>query len=472
MSSLVNLSIERTVLKSILFNPAKFEDVEEILTISDFYAPFHKNLYKTIKELYETERPIDEDIIKDKLENENNFIEEDFFEILAISPIENINKYIKELTNLRIKRDILNLSGEIQKQVEDGTSVDVLKDSIESSIYDISSDNRSDFRDSKDVTLETIKYIERIRKLGNKVLTGLGTGFGELNNMTTGFNDGELIIIGARPAMGKTAFALNIALSVLNSGDGVAFFSLEMPAEQLMLRLVSSKTSIPLQNIRTGSLSNEEWSKLTKAFDELGGSYLFVDDGGSLNITQLRSKLRKLKGKHPDIKLAVIDYLQLMSGSSGKDRHLEVSEISRGLKMLARELNMPIIALSQLNRMLESRSDRRPMLSDIRESGSIEQDADIILFVYRDDVYQYKDEKEREMKAKKEGKEFKSEFKPKDEEKAEIIIGKQRNGPTGHINLIFQKKYTRFVSPHTEIIYAENADTSTNAKMEMPELNI
>ncbi len=262
----------------------------------------------------------------------------------------------------------------------------------------------------------------------------------------------------------NTSFALNMVQNLLRKGKAVAFFSLEMPAEQLMLRLLSIETSIPLQKLRVGDLDDEQWSRLGTAVDRMQASKLFVDDQGSLNINQLRSRLRKLKSKHPELEMAVVDYLQIMSGTGTKDRHLEVSEISRGLKMLARELEIPIVALSQLNRGLESRHDKRPMLSDIRESGSIEQDADIILFVYRDDVYLYKEEKEREKAAKAEGKEFTPTYVEKEEEEAEIIIGKQRNGPTGHVKLLFQKKLTRFVDmpayAATEIVY-EQVDTKS-----------
>jgi replicative DNA helicase len=289
------------------------------------------------------------------------------------------------------------------------------------------------------------------------------TGFHELNKMTTGFGKGDLVIVAARPAMGKTSFILNTVNNLIVQGKGVAFFSLEMPAEQLMLRLLSIQTSIPLQKLRVGDMNDEQWSSLNGAIDRMNSAKLYVDDHGSLNINQLRSKLRKLKNQHPEIEIAVIDYLQIMQGIGTQDRHLQVSDISRGLKMLARELSMPIVALSQLNRGLESRNDKRPMLSDIRESGSIEQDADIILFVYRDDVYLYKEEKEREKAAKSEGKEFTPTYIERDEEDAEIIIGKQRNGPTGHVKLIFHKKLTRFVdaTPHfrsVETVF-ENVDT-------------
>jgi replicative DNA helicase len=258
----------------------------------------------------------------------------------------------------------------------------------------------------------------------------------------------------------NTALVLNMALKAIERNEGVAFFSLEMPAEQLMLRLLSAKTSIPLQALRVGDLRDEQWSQLSTATEEIAQKKLFVDDGGYATIHHVRSKLRKLKTQHPEISVAIIDYLQLMSGDNKEGRQQVVSEISRGLKQLARELQIPIVALSQLNRGVESRDNKRPMLSDLRESGAIEQDADIILFVYRDDVYREAMEKEKEMKAKAEGKEYHSEFSKKSEEDAEIIIGKQRNGPTGTVKLVFQKNYTRFVdasiAPAFEIEYDDS----------------
>ncbi|MCK9491299.1 MAG: replicative DNA helicase [Sulfurimonas sp.] len=277
----------------------------------------------------------------------------------------------------------------------------------------------------------------------------------------------------------NTSFILNTVNSLIMKSKGVAFFSLEMPAEQLMLRLLSIQTSIPLQKLRVGDITPDQDKSLMSAIANMDSAKLFVDDQGSININQLRSKLRKLKNQHPEIEIAVIDYLQIMQGVGNQDRHLQVSEISRGLKMLARELNMPIVALSQLNRGLEARNDKRPMLSDIRESGSIEQDADIILFVYRDDVYLYKEEKEREKAAKADGKEFISEYVEKEEEDAEIIIGKQRNGPTGHVKLVFQKKLTRFVDVQPKAIIttyehidtkSANVDFGENSSIEMPTL--
>jgi len=270
----------------------------------------------------------------------------------------------------------------------------------------------------------------------------------------------------------NTSLVLNMTQKAIERGEGIAFFSLEMPAEQLMLRLLSTETSIPLQKLRVGDLNDEEWSRLSQATDKMATRKLFVDDGGYATIHHIRSKLRKLKSQHPEISMAIIDYLQLMSGDNKEGRQQVISEISRGLKQLARELEIPILALSQLNRGVESRDNKRPMLSDLRESGSIEQDADIVMFVYRDDVYREAAEKEREMKAKSEGKEYENKFENKPEEDTELIIGKQRNGPTGTVRLVFQKRFTRFVDADLggngafEVIYEdENVDTSTQANM-------
>ena len=306
--------------------------------------------------------------------------------------------------------------------------------------------------------------------------TGIQVEYDKVDNYYGFTIDGNhLFLLEDMTVTHNTSFVLNTVNSLVKQGKGVAFFSLEMPAEQLMLRLLSIQTSIPLTKLRLGDMNDQEWGSLHGAIDGMNHAKLFVDDQGSININQLRSKMRKLKTQHPEIEICVIDYLQIMQGVGTADRHQQVSEISRGLKMLARELEMPVVALSQLNRGLEARNDKRPMLSDIRESGSIEQDADIILFVYRDDVYLYKEEKEREKAAKADGKEFVSEYVEKEEEDAEIIIGKQRNGPTGHVKLVFQKKLTRFVdapkfSAGVETVY-ENVDTKS-ASMDMGDISI
>jgi replicative DNA helicase len=451
-----DISIERAIFSAIFFDSEVFEDVSEVLNAGDFYLKSHRQLFSALSRLRNKDEPLSEEFIKNEMKEE--FDEEAILEILATSPVSNINAYTKEIKSKAIKRNLSRLARELEKGITEDRDNDSILDDIQSKIYSISQDSaQNDFKDSKEATSLALKHIKLMKERGNSLLSGLDTGFKSLNYKTAGFKEGDLIIIAARPSMGKTAFCLNIALKALKRGDGVAVFSLEMPAEQLMIRVLSAYTSIPMQNLTVGSLSDAEWSNLSKACDDLGNKSFFIDDNGNLNINQLKAKLRKLKSKNPDIKLAIIDYLQLMSGSGNKDRHLEVSEISRNLKLLARELAIPIIALSQLNRSLESRSDKRPMLSDLRESGAIEQDADLIMFVYRDDVYKYREEKEKEKSSQNAGKDYKSNFEQKEDEDAEIIIGKQRNGPTGVVKLKFQKRFTRFIDEDefhsAEIVY-------------------
>lgn len=475
--NLYSLAFERSILSSIVFEPSQFDELSVALKKDDFYLPAHQDIFASMLILLQKDLPIDEEFIKKELSRIKKFDEQVMLEILSANPIANTKAYVDEIKDKSLKRHLLTLTTEIKRVTieEELPSAEVV-DIVEKKLYEITQDNQtSDFKDSPKMTFDTMEYIKEMKARGNSVLVGVDTGFSELNKMTTGFGKGDLVIIAARPAMGKTSFILNTVNSLITNGKGVAFFSLEMPAEQLMLRLFSIQTSIPLQKLRVGDMDDIQWSALNGAVDRMNSAKLFVDDQGSININQLRSKLRKLKNQHPEIEIAVIDYLQIMQGVGTQDRHIQVSEISRGLKMLARELEMPIVALSQLNRGLESRNDKRPMLSDIRESGSIEQDADIILFVYRDDVYLYKEEKEREKAAKAEGKEFKSEYIEKEEEEAEIIIGKQRNGPTGHVKLTFQKKLTRFVdtpsySAGVEIVY-KNVDTSS-AQIDIPNIEM
>ena len=475
--NLYNLAFERSILSSIIFEPSQFDELSVTLNVDDFYLPAHQDIFKAMLTLLQKDQPIDEEFIKKELIKAKKFDEQVLLEILAANPISNTKAYVDEIKDKSLKRHLLTLTTEIKRvTVEEELPSAEVVDIVEKKLYEITQDNQtSDFKDSPTMTYDTMEYIKEMKARGNSVLVGVDTGFKELNKMTTGFGKGDLVIIAARPAMGKTSFILNTVNNLITQGKGVAFFSLEMPAEQLMLRLLSIQTSIPLQKLRVGDMSDDQWQNLNGAVDRMNNAKLFVDDQGSVNINQLRSKLRKLKNQHPEIEIAVIDYLQIMSGIGNQDRHLQVSEISRGLKMLARELEIPIIALSQLNRGLESRNDKRPMLSDIRESGSIEQDADIILFVYRDDVYLYKEEKEREKAAKAEGKEFTSTYVEKEEEEAEIIIGKQRNGPTGHVKLIFQKKLTRFVDAPSfasavETVY-ENVDTKS-AHVDLPNVEM
>jgi replicative DNA helicase len=479
MDSIYSINIERAVLSSIFFNPEELEDILGVLKPKDFYLPAHKAIFEAIVKLHSEDMPIDEDFVRnrvDKKEVNDNVL----LEILSANPITNTAAYVKEIKDASVKRELATLATTIKKvAIEDDISANEALDTIQGELYKISTNSAtSELKDMQTVTSDTLAYIEKMKKLGNKYLIGQTTGFEALDKKTTGFNEGDLVIIAARPAMGKTALVLNMALKNVERGKGVIFFSLEMPAEQLMLRMLAAKTSIPLQNLRKGDMDDKEWSNLSAAFDDLNSKKLFVDDGGSININQLRARVRKLAQiQENNISLVVIDYLQLMQGLGNKDRHQEVSDISRGLKMLARELKIPIVALSQLNRGLESRPDKRPMLSDLRESGAIEQDADIIMFVYRDDVYKQRDEARKEKEAKDKGEDYKSKFIDKPIEEAEIIIGKQRNGPIGTVKLDFHKALTKFIDKANEhygnapieVVFQSVADTQKETKIDFPD---
>ncbi len=466
MQSLHNLNMERSILCSILYNPEIFEDIASELKPSAFYLPAHKDIYMVMDYLEKNDQPIDEEFLRKKLTQDGKFNEEVMLEILSTSPLPNVKAYVHELNEKYIKREFVKLSSDITEvAAEKDLPVKEVVDLVQQKLFAITSEGASkEFKDAPEMTEATIEHIKAMKERGNEGIVGLDTGYKELNNLTAGFGEGDLIIIAARPAMGKTSFCLNVAQKSLDLNKGVAIFSLEMPCEQLMLRMMSAKTAIPLQKLRVGDLDDDEWGRLNDALDEMSKKKFFVDDNGNVDIHHVRAKLRKLKMQHDEISLCIIDYLQLMTGSGNKDRHLEVSDISRGLKLLARELNMPIIALSQLNRSLESRADKRPMLSDLRESGSIEQDADMIMFVYRDDVYREREEREKEKKAQIEGKEYKKDFFSKAEEDAEIIVGKNRNGPIGTAKLIFQKSWTRFVDGHNSSSHEPTSNITYNNK--------
>ena len=479
MDSVYSINIERAVLSSILFNPEELEDVLGVLKPKDFYLPAHKKIFEVMVKLHNDDMPIDEEFIRKRVDSKD-VDDSILLEILSANPITNTLAYVREIKDGSVKRELATLATTIKKvAIEEEMSANEALDTIQGELYKISTDSAtSELKDMQTVTGDTLSYIEKMKKMGNKHLIGETTGFEALDRRTTGFNAGDLIIIAARPAMGKTALVLNMALKNVEQGKGVIFFSLEMPAEQLMLRMLAAKTSIPLQNLRKGDMDDQQWSNLSGAFDDLNTKKLFVDDGGSININQLRARVRKLaQNESNNIKLVIIDYLQLMQGTGNKDRHQEVSDISRGLKMLAREMKIPIIALSQLNRGLENRPDKRPMLSDLRESGAIEQDADIIMFVYRDDVYKERDEARKEKEAKDKGEDYKSKFINKPEEEAEVIIGKQRNGPIGTVKLNFQKALTRFVDKENdhnhapiELIFETVADTERETNIDMPDI--
>jgi len=328
---LYNLNIERAVLSTIIFDPVQYEDIAAQLRPEDFYHPFHQHLFMAMEELFRNDQPIDEEFLREKLSHKNQFDEVAFLDILSANPLSNTHAYIKEIKAKAQKRALVTLATEIKKlTIEDDLPAEDVMDAVEQKLYAITSESSTqDFRESREMAFSTLEHIKKMKERGNSMLIGVDTGFKDLNRMTSGFSEGDLVIVAARPAMGKTSFVLNIATKALENGDGVAFFSLEMPAEQLVLRMLSAKTSIALQDLRVGNLRDDEWTRLSEAIDWLSNQKLFVDDEGTLNIHQVRAKLRKLKSHHPEIKIAMIDYLQLMSSGSNKDRHQEVSEISR-----------------------------------------------------------------------------------------------------------------------------------------------
>ena len=461
METIIN--IERAVLSAILYAPSNYEEVAAILSPKDFLYPTHKNVFEVMRECDALNLPLDEQIILQR--SQGKVREDEIVEIASASPIANIEAYTKEIKEAALKRELQELANLLrEKSLDSHTSSQDIMEIVEKRVSDIAlgNSNGKDFIDSPTLVADTMRYLLELKNRGNEILTGVTTGFYELNDITTGFNNGDLVIIGARPSMGKTAFMLSIAQSILNANVGVAIFSLEMPALQLMIRLLSSLSSISMQNLRRGNLNDAELEQLSICTDTMAQKELFIDDGSVLNISQLRSKLRKLKRQHPNVGIAMIDYLQLMVGDRNQGKQIEISDISRGLKTLARELQMPIIALSQLNRELEKRDDKHPVLSDLRDSGAIEQDADMILFLYRDDVYKKRADRERKARLEKEGKggDFKPEYEERDVEPAEVIVAKNRNGETRTIRIQFRKRFTRFENPETN--ESPHPDTKLN----------
>ncbi len=442
--SLYNVNIERGVLSSFIFNPEQIDELDIEVSSKLFYFPFHILVFEAIMELIDISKPVNEEFIITLLQKQKKYNEESFLEILSASPISNLNSFLEELSDLATKRELRALSVSVGTQITNNESTEKILDSIETALLSLSKNQNSQgFLLINDILIEANKHIElmAIKKDG---LTGIDTGLTRLNALTNGFDAGELIVLAARPSMGKTSLALNIMLETAKANNGVALLSLEMPREQIALRMMSIVSGVPLQDIRSGKLSEAQKQSIISANTLISTLNIVVDDTSVLTMRHIKSKLKRIVAKNNDIKLIVLDYLQLVNSNDNKDRHLQVSDISRGLKLVARELGVSIMALSQLNRSLESRADKRPMLSDLRESGAIEQDADTILFIYRDDVYKKQEEKQKESELRKKGIDFKSNFKEDSISRAELIIGKQRNGPLGVVELEFIKKNASF----------------------------
>ncbi|MBY0148075.1 replicative DNA helicase [Neobacillus niacini] len=431
-----NIEAEQAVLGAIFLEPSSLTVASEILIPEDFYRAAHQKIYNAMLKLNDEGKVVDlvtvtEELAAAKLIEDTGGVS--YLSDLASSvpTAANIEYYARIVEEKSLLRRLIRTATEI---ASDGYSredeVEALLSEAEKNILAVAQrKNAGAFHNIKDVLVRTYDNIEEMHNRVGEI-TGISTGFAELDRMTAGFQRNDLIIVGARPSVGKTAFALNIASNVaIKTGENVAIFSLEMGAEQLVMRMLCSEGNIDAQRLRTGSLTDDDWGKLTMAMGALSNSGIFIDDTPGVRISDIRSKCRRLKQEH-GLGMILIDYLQLIlgSGRSGENRQQEVSEISRSLKQLARELQVPVIALSQLSRGVEQRQDKRPMMSDIRESGSIEQDADIVAFLYRDDYY----DKESENK-----------------NIIEIIIAKQRNGPTGTVSLAFVKEYNKFVNLET-----------------------
>jgi replicative DNA helicase len=426
-----NMEAEQAVLGAILLNPDVLTNVNELIRAEDFYRQGHQRLFQVMNELAEKREPIDL-VTLTALLQDKNLLEEIggvsyLTEIAALVPaISNVDYYARIVETKAMQRNLIRTASEIISDAytseEDITGI---MESAEKKILDIAKRRiNGSFAAIKDVLVESYEQIESLH-YNQGGLKGLSTGFIDLDKMTSGFNKSDLIIVAARPSMGKTAFALNLAQNVaLRTGETVAIFSLEMSSAQLVMRMIASEGNIDAQAFRTGNLSEEDWEKLTMSIGTLSEASIFIDDTPGITVFDIRAKLRRLQAEH-GLGLVMIDYLQLISGRGIDSRQQEISEISRSLKLMAREFNVPIIALSQLSRAVEQRQDKRPMLSDLRESGSIEQDADMVAFIYRDDYYNEESEKKNI---------------------AEIIIGKQRNGPVGRVELLFLKNYNKFLS--------------------------
>ncbi len=427
-----NLEAEQSVLGGILLDNQALNTVLEALTQADFYSDAHRKIFKAIIDLSERSEPCDLITLSNILKDQKRIDQVGGTAYLAslvdnVASAANISYYVKIIKEKSVLRRLIGSATEIlNKSYDAGMDVDDILDEAEHAIFEISENKiRPAFHPIREIIRESFKTIERLYDK-KELITGVATGFERLDELTSGLQNSDLIIIAGRPSMGKTAFALNIAqYAALEAGVPVAIFSLEMAREQLATRMLSAEARVDSQRLRKGFLGETDWPKLTTAAGRLSDAPIYIDDTPAITVMEMKAKSRRLKAD-AGLGLVVLDYLQLMRGSSFKDsREQEISEISRSLKALAKELSLPVIALSQLNRKVEDRTNRRPQMADLRESGAIEQDADVIAFIYRDEVYNRSDDNpEKGM--------------------AEIIIGKQRNGPTGIVKLAFQEKYTRF----------------------------
>ena len=427
-----NVEAEQSVIGAMLMDRDAITIASEILTVDDFYQKQYGILFEAMVELYTENVPVDLITLQNRLKEKDVPPEISSLEfvrdmITKVPTSVNVGTYAKIVSEKAALRRLIRVNEEIASACYAGKdSVEEIMEDTEKKIFQVLQRKTNDeFVPIKDVVLNALDKIEAASRMKGSV-TGMPTGFIDLDYKTSGFQPSDLILIAARPSMGKTAFVLNIAeYMAFRSNETVAIFSLEMSKEQLVNRLFALESRVDSQILRTGNLSDNDWSSLIEAAGVIGRSNLIIDDTPGISVSELRSKCRKYKLEH-NLGLIMIDYLQLMQGSrKSESRQQEISDISRSLKEIARELQVPVVALSQLSRAVEQRPDHRPMLSDLRESGAIEQDADVVMFLYRDDYYNHDTEKK---------------------DVAEVIIAKQRNGPIGTVELAWLPRYTKFAN--------------------------
>jgi len=428
---------EQSVLGGLMLDNSSWDRAGDLLTESDFYRHEHQLIFKAIGQLIAGSKPADVITVYEQLQSLGKSEEVGGIAYLnslaqSVPSAANMRRYAEIVRERAILRKLVAASDEIATNAfnPQGRAVAAILDEAEGKIFKIGEEgsrNKQGFQSMDALVVQLIDRVQELAENGAGDVTGVPSGFADLDRMTAGLQAGDLIILAARPSMGKTAFALNIGEHVaVKEGLPVVVFSMEMGASQLALRVVGSLGRIDQQHLRTGALRDDEWGRLSEAVDRLRNASIFIDETPALTPAEVRARARRQARQCGKLGLIIVDYLQLMSGSgsgNGENRATEISEISRGLKALAKELQCPVIALSQLNRSVETRTDKRPMMSDLRESGAIEQDADVIMFIYRDEYYN-KESKEPGV--------------------AEIIIGKQRNGPVGSVKLAFVKAHTKF----------------------------
>lgn len=433
-----SVEAEQSVLGGLLLEASALDKIVDLVSADDFYRQEHRLIFRQILRLTEQAKPVDVITVAEALEISGELEKVGGLPYLGglaqnVPSAANVRRYGEIVRERSIMRQLVEVGTDIAGSAYNPTGRDAaqLLDEAESKVFEIAeagSKGKQGFMSMPPLLTQVVERIETLYARDNSSdVTGTATGFSDLDRMTSGLQDGDLVIVAGRPSMGKTAFSINIAENVaLDSNKPVAIFSMEMGATQLAMRMLGSVGKLNQHDLRTGRLQDDDWGRLTHALGKLNDAPIHIDESAALSALEVRARARRLHRTHGGLGLIVIDYLQLMSSNAGKvseNRATEISEISRSLKALAKELQVPVIALSQLNRSLEQRPNKRPVMSDLRESGAIEQDADLILFIYRDEVYNSDSP---------------------DKGKAEIIIGKQRNGPIGKVELAFRGEYTRF----------------------------